>query len=220
MISSALGSLELSEGEKTELSSIIPTEPEVKGAEPDKNHLVHFGDRASQNLVGVKKSSEVLEIEREMIGLLPAKLLFGISSEDIHRSAHSHLAEMDFTLTTGGNMAQSNIKQVLIQMSAESIPKTFVSGSGELTRPDYDAINPWDRAEKLSEKIDHSGDNLDDWNIFERFHPITALQQVSTAARNAAAVEVLPLNRDNGTIVVCHEPVGSGPNQNQNLDKA
>ena len=198
---------------------MIPVEAEIpNSSQSDKNHLVHFGDNAGQNLVGVKSSTDILKIEREMISLLPARLLFGISGDDVQRAAHSHLAEMDFSLTTDGSMAQSNIKQVLIQMSAEAIPKTTVDKNGELIHPNIEAVNPWDRSEKLEENSKKSGDNLDNWNIFERFHPATALQEVSNAARNSAAVEVLSLNRDNGTLVVCHDPVGTGSNQNQNLN--
>ena len=91
---------------------------------------------------------------------------------------------------------------------------------GILKSPDNDAMLPWDDPDQLitfdeSEKSDR---DLSDWSVYERLNELSAIQEINNATRDAAAVELMALNRENAAIVLCHDPLGTGSNANQNLN--
>ena len=217
MLNSALSSFDLSASEQTDLSGILAP---LTSIDKNQNVMVHYGDEIGQRLAGVDGSRDVQQIEEEMLKLMPCTALFTMTDDNKKRTAHSHLADIDHHLAADGTYSQSQIKRILLQMSTEAIPLCQVDENGKVVHPGYEAMIPWDQPEQLT-AIDAAAKaripDLSDWSVYERLNELSAIQEINGATRNAAAVELLPLNRENAAIVLCHDPLGQGSNANQNL---
>ena len=106
-----------------------------------------------------------------------------------------------------------------MQISSEAIPCTGVDSQGKLILSENEAKVPWDNPIQFIDSVDkvETGVNLNNWSVYERLNEQTALQELNSATRESAAVELLKLNREDGTIVVCHDPLGEEANSGQNF---